>query len=199
MNYLTYLLSKFIRKSNFPSLRNVNKGKKVSIGGGSNLIDVTIGDYSYMGLYCSMTHVEIGKYCSIASFCSIGGDRHDLKGFSTSRIFENRIHFVDKFPKVTIGNDVWIGEKVFIKAGITIGHGAVIGAHSVVTCDVNPYAIVAGVPAKLLRYRFAEDIIQSMISSNWWNVDLKKLLVYSNSSTNIQKFIEMIKKNEEEK
>lgn len=69
---------------------------------------------------------------------------------------------------VVIGNDVWIGEAVFINDGVKIGSGAVIGAHSVVTKDIPPYAIVAGAPAKILRYRFDEETIKHLLESRWW-------------------------------
>ena len=76
---------------------------------------------------------------------------------------------------VNIGNDVWIGEAVFICDGITIGDGAIIGAHSVVTHDVPPYAIVAGAPAKFLRYRFSKDEIEKLRNLKWWDWTEEKL------------------------
>ena len=76
---------------------------------------------------------------------------------------------------VEIGNDVWIGEAVFINDGVKIGTGAVVGAHSVVTKDVPPYAIVAGVPAKMIRYRFDEETIQKLLESKWWEWADEKL------------------------
>ena len=71
-------------------------------------------------------------------------------------------------PKTIIGNDVWIGDQCFIKAGVKVGDGAVIGAHAVVTHDVPPYAIVAGNPAKILRYRFSEEEISALLQTKWW-------------------------------
>ena len=69
------------------------------------------------------------------------------------------------------GNDVWIGRGAFIKNGLTLGDGCGIGARSVVTKDVPPYAIVAGNPAKLIRYRFSEDIIEKLLELKWWELD----------------------------
>ena len=71
--------------------------------------------------------------------------------------------------KVTIGNDVWIGIKATIMPNITIGDGAVIGANAVVTKDVPPYAVVVGVPAKIIKYRFDEEIIKDLLELKWWN------------------------------
>lgn len=73
--------------------------------------------------------------------------------------------------RTTIGNDVWIGDGTFIKTGIGIGHGAVVGMGSVVTKDVAPYAIVAGNPATLIRYRFEPEVIQALLEMAWWNLD----------------------------
>ena len=82
-------------------------------------------------------------------------------------------------PKTIIGNDVWIGDQCFIKAGVKVGDGAVIGAHAVVTHDVPPYAIVGGVPARVIRYRFDEETINSLLNSEWWNLNDKDLSVFA--------------------
>ena len=151
----------------------------------SNLIDVEIGKYSYTGVACSMNNVIIGNFCSIASYCSIGGDRHPLQSLSTSPHFYNSGKFsllnniVDN-PMVVIGSDVWIGEKVFIKSGIKIGNGAIIGAHSVVTKDVPDFSIVAGVPSMIIGYRFGESVIDFLNESEWWNLnddDLRNFII----------------------
>ena len=75
----------------------------------------------------------------------------------------------DEFREITIGNDVWIGQRVMIMGGVTVGDGAVIGAGAIVTKDVPPYAVVAGVPSKIIRYRFSDETIQTIKSLNWWN------------------------------
>ena len=82
----------------------------------------------------------------------------------------------DNLPRTIIGNDVWIGTNVLIKSGVTVGTGAVVGAGAVVTKDVPPYAVVCGVPAKVIKYRFPEEVCAKLLASEWWNMsdeDLK--------------------------
>ena len=88
-----------------------------------------------------------------------------------------------------IGNDVWIGEAVFINDGITIGTGAVVGAHSVVTKDVPPYAIVAGAPARVLRYRFDDSTIQKLLDSKWWEWDDETLKAKGDAFSDVEAFL----------
>ncbi len=95
---------------------------------------------------------------------------------------------------VIIGSDVWIGEKVFIKDGLHIGHGAVIGAHSVVTEDVPAYAVVAGTPAKIIRYRFEEKQIERLLESRWWELPAPELKTLSQYMTNVDLFLEQVEK-----
>lgn len=180
-----FFVSKFLRLINRPALRNCTIDRTAKIGTGSNCIGVTMGRYSYMGKNNSVCNASIGSFCSIASYCAIGGGEHEMTSVSTSPVFApGRNVFGFTFApegtrhvskQVQIGHDVWIGEKVFIKAGISIGDGAVIGAHSVVTHDVPAYAIVAGTPAKPLRYRFSEEEQKLLQESKWWEWDEETL------------------------
>ncbi|MBW7892349.1 MAG: CatB-related O-acetyltransferase [Chitinophagaceae bacterium] len=140
-----------------------------------------VGDYSYIGYNTNIYHAEIGKFCSISKDISIGLPSHPSKFISTSPIFVNRINgtgytwtgedvFVSIPKKVRIENDVWIGMKSTIMGGVTIGNGAIIAAHSVVTRDVPAYAVVAGVPARIIKYRFSEAIIDALQQSQWWKL-----------------------------
>ena len=141
----------------------------------------TVGDYSYIGYNTNIYHADIGKFCSISKDVCIGLPSHPSKFISTSPIFVNRINgtgytwseqdIFDSVPqKVIITNDVWIGMKSTIMGGVTIGNGAIVAAHSVVTKNVPPYAVVGGVPAKIIKYRFTEDIISKLEQCAWWNL-----------------------------
>lgn len=181
MKFIKYLFSKFIYKLQIPSCRNCELASNVKVFPRTNLLNVKVGKYTYIGANNSMQNVEIGAFCSIGSYVSIGGGVHPLETPSTSPVFyEPSNCFKNKaflfgdnvsYPQVKtkIGNDVWIGDKVYIRAGVTVGDGVVIGANAVVTKDVPPYAIIAGCPAKILRYRFDEETIAILLSLKWWD------------------------------
>ena len=136
-------------------------------------LDSEIGEYTYIGRYCDITLAKIGRYCSIGNFVVIGGGEHRLDRISTN--FElypdsqTGIELADR--DLIIKNDVWIGTNAVIRRGVTIGNGAVIGANSFVNKDVPDYAIVAGTPARIVRYRFSDDVIQKILESKWWEKD----------------------------
>jgi acetyltransferase-like isoleucine patch superfamily enzyme len=145
----------------------------------NHLYHVRMGDYSYTGPYTVIMHSEIGKYNSISWGVSIGGAEHDYKRISSHAFLYNsyfeivgkdEVHY-DRFEKPChIGHDVWIGCNATILRGVKIGDGAVIAANSVVTKDVPAYAIVGGVPAKVLKYRFPKQIIEALQELQWWHL-----------------------------
>lgn len=120
----------------------------------------------------------IGKFCSLAegSRIVLGGD-HPTTHITTSPLpsYDNPAEQYLGTDTVTIGNDVWIGASATILSNVTIGHGAVIGAGSLVRKDVPPYAIVAGVPAKVIRYRFPAEIIKALLANPWWDLPYDEL------------------------
>jgi acetyltransferase-like isoleucine patch superfamily enzyme len=144
----------------------------------------------------NMNTINVGKYCSIATGVVIdGGFNHDTEFISTypfnTFIGKGEPNVLCK-GDVNIGSDVWIGEDVLIMSGITIGDGAVIAARSVVTKNVLPYQIVGGVPAKNIRFRFAELEIKMLLELRWWDWSDEKVIENAHllSSKNIVKFLE---------
>lgn len=142
--------------------------------------EVVIGDRSIfsgpINIAAQLNTVSFGKYCSVAPYVSIWEAQHHLNHVSTyfilNRVFEEPYHNdLESKGAVRIGNDVWIGTRAIILPGVTIGDGAVIGAGSVVAKDVPPYAIVAGVPAVLVRYRFDKTIREHLLELKWWDWD----------------------------
>jgi acetyltransferase-like isoleucine patch superfamily enzyme len=166
-----------------------------------------IGYLSSIRRGCHFSGTDIGRYCSVAPNAFVGGGEHPLDWLSTHGFqYANGSMFGDdeKFvslagqkrftqPKgrVQIGHDVWLGEGVHISRGVNIGHGAVVAARSVVTADIAPYAIVAGVPAKPLRFRFTKEIIDSLLRLKWWDYDLAPVARRIDYS-NIHKAIETL-------
>lgn len=145
-----------------------------------------------------ITEVDIGKFCSMSTGINIVGGEHNINWVST---FPLRERFrlsgrgKDGHPKtkgpISIGNDVWIGMGVTILSGVKIGDGSVIAAQSVVTKDVPPYAIVAGNPAQVVKYRFDQETIQALLRIQWWNWGLSKIIenVSLLNGADVQKFV----------
>jgi len=134
-----------------------------------------IGRNSFMNEGVIREHTIIGRYCSMGRKVTIAAPIHPLNYMTTHLGLlgtggkgEPAPEHLENLRETHIGNDVWIGDNVFIKRGVRIGDGAVIGASAVVTKDVPPYAIMIGVPARLLRYRFDETTCQRLIKSAWW-------------------------------
>lgn len=162
--------------------------KRAFIGPYANMPKGTIlglGSFSYSRTVSMDPDFCCGNYCSLATGIQLSAEEHPLDRVSTHP-FTTHSHMrdfarkefgadwvVDPFRKLgpapEIGHDVWIGKDVMLKRGIKIGTGAVIAARSVVTKDVPPYAIVGGVPAKLIRKRFNDQIIEELLQSSWWD------------------------------
>lgn len=140
-----------------------------------------IGNYTYVSRNSILQNAEIGNYCSISYDVHIGLGRHPMNLFSTSPIFyrvknpfglsivKENSDF-EEYQKVTIGHDVWIGARVTILDGVSIGTGAVIAAGSIVTKDVPAYSVVAGVPARIIKDRAAKEDAEKYSRSEWWNL-----------------------------
>ncbi len=141
---------------------------------------VHVGLFSYMNTGMLRSGVYIGRYCSIGRRVTVGAARHPVD-WLTSHPFVRDARYRPPgldFPShpTTVGNDVWIGDNALVMEGLTIGDGAVIGASAVVTHDVPPYAVVAGVPARILRYRFAEAARARLLALRWWQYHPRHLV-----------------------
>ena len=150
----------------------------VSIGTANIGANVRIGRNSFLNEGVIREHTTIGRYCSIGRKVTIAAPHHPLQ-YVTSHLgllassgqgAPNPDH-AENERETLIGNDVWIGDNAFIRRGVRIGDGAVIGASAVVTRDVAPYAIMAGVPARLLRYRFDTQTIERLLAAAWWRYE----------------------------
>ena len=163
----------------------INIGKRCLISRVTLTGDISIGNNTSVNgpgtdMFSARHPVIVGNFCSIARGTSIQEYGHDASNITTYfikfRVFEEKFgkETVSKGP-VIIGNDVWIGAQCVILSGVKIGDGAVVAANSVVTKDVPPYSIVAGSPAKVIRYRFSEDIISRLLEMKWWDWDIEKV------------------------
>lgn len=187
MDFKLYV-AKFISKIQRPALRNCVVDKTSKVYERSELQNVSIGKHSYIGKSSVISDAKIGNFCSIAGYGQIGGGMHPTNMVSTSPSFLSgksstghnfaRLSFHSS-TTVEIGHDVWIGAGCYIKAGIKIGIGSIIGAHSVVVHDIEPYTIVAGVPAKVIRKRFDDQTIEKLLNLKWWNWPDEKVAQYA--------------------
>lgn len=153
----------------------------------SLLEECSLGDYTYLAGYNQVAYADIGKFCSLATFVRINPGNHPTYTRVAQHHFtyrsalfglgEDDRAFFDwrRKDRVVIGHDVWIGHSATVMPGVAVGNGAVIGAGAVVTKDVPPYAIVVGVPARLLKMRFSPEVIARIESIAWWDWDRETL------------------------
>jgi phosphonate metabolism protein (transferase hexapeptide repeat family) len=156
-------------------------GAFVAIGQGSRVQYSEIGDYSYCDRYADIANTTVGKFANIASFARIGPTDHPLETASLHHfLYRSDEYWEDasrdeaffgrrRARRTSVGHDTWIGHAAVIRPEVVIGHGAVVATHAVVTKDVAPYTIVAGIPAQPIRRRLPEAVADRMISLAWWD------------------------------
>lgn len=152
-----------------------------------SMAECSLGDYSYVERGTEAIYTDIGKFCAIAANARLNALNHPLERISQHKItYRPNEYFphakLDKAfraqrqaARVSLGHDVWIGHGAIILPGLCIGHGAVVAAGAVVTKDVEPYAVVAGVPARRIKWRFGKSMRERIIRLAWWNWDESKL------------------------
>ena len=194
LEYLKWLSTKIKYQNKYKYLRigyktklsNVKFGQYNWTGRNVSIENSTIDDFSYISSNSVLSECEMGKFCSIGPNVMIAPGKHPTNTIVSTHpaIYSNPSYclknFSDKdyhnpFRKVKIGHDVWIAANVVIADGTNIGNGSIIAANSIVTKDVEPYSIVGGVPAKLIRKRFSPDQINFLNKIKWWDKDFEWL------------------------
>ncbi len=176
------------------------------VGRLSVIKNAEVGCYSYIGNNCVFYNCIIGKFCSISSNVKMIAGKHPSSVFvSTHPAFYSpntpvgdgfvRKSLFDEFTvtkegkSLEMGNDVWVGSNVIILEGVKIGDGAILAAGSVVVRDVPPYAIVGGVPAKVIKYRFSQEQIRELLDIKWWDKDNEQIIQMADKFYNIDVFL----------
>lgn len=202
-------LGENVKVGDFSRIENSEFCRNVDLQRFALIYHSRMGDYSYVGRNFTCWHATIGKFCSISWNVGIGGANHDY-----NRITQHACLYAPQFgfletgqdpgynrfeSPCEIGNDVWIGCNAVICRGVHIGDGAVIGAGAVVTKDVEPYTIVGGVPAKVLKRRCSVDLANRLQSVKWWdlpseviknNFDFFKQVINEDSVKAIEELVE---------
>lgn len=163
------------------SLQNTTLGPWTEIGSFCTLQNISLGAYSYCASHCIMQNVDIGKFSNIAAMVRLGPtahplDRPTLHHFTYRRVAygfadaDDEAFFAARAARtLNLGHDTWIGHGAIVMPGLTIGNGAIIGAGSVVTKNVEPWTIVAGNPARVIRRRFTPEVAEAMERIRWWD------------------------------
>ncbi|MDP2495410.1 chloramphenicol acetyltransferase [Shimia thalassica] len=168
-------------------LHDATFGRFVEIGKGTRIVNSHFGDYSYCDRMADIANVEIGKFANIAATVRIGATDHPMENASLHHFLYRSSDYWDdagvdeaffahrQSRRATIGHDTWIGHNAMIKPDVTVGHGAIVASGAIVTKDVPPYMIVAGIPAVPLRERFSSNVADRLLALAWWDWDHARL------------------------
>ncbi|MDE2384060.1 MAG: chloramphenicol acetyltransferase [Alphaproteobacteria bacterium] len=168
-------------------VRDSRLGRFVEIAEGTRMLECEFGDYSYTDRYADLAYASIGKFANIAAFSRINPSEHPYTRASlhhfmyrSSYYWEGEADEAELFAwrrsrQVVLGHDTWIGHGAIVMKGVSIGNGAVVASHAVVTKDVPAYAIVAGIPARFVKWRHETRIATRLQSLAWWDWDHGRL------------------------
>jgi len=184
-------------------LKHTQLGIFTEIGLYNFIENTVLDDYSYTGQFCFIQNAQIGKFSNIAAMVRIGPTEHPYErpslhhftyrqtmyGFSDR---DDEVFFEQRVSRTAyVGHDTWIGHGAIIQPGVTVGDGAIVGSGAIVTKDVPPYAIVVGVPARVIKYRFSEETIAALQRIKWWDWTYETIKERMNDfHVDIEKFIE---------
>lgn len=199
---LRFIISKALKKARLSAVRGSTVHPTAKIESGTSFVDSTIGRHSFCGYDCDVYRAHIGTFTSIANGVVLGGARHPMEWVGMSPVFyagrdsvkaKFAEHLLAEPPEVDIGNDVWIGRSAIVLGGVTIGDGAVVGAGSVVTKNVPSYAIVAGNPARIIRYRFEDKVIRELEAIEWWHFTESRLKDLGECFNDVERFLSVVR------
>ena len=222
MRMLAQHVKQYIRRKKFRSACNINSKAVVDgacrfeganrICAGTVFLNSSMGYASYVGERSFIRNTAIGKYSCLGPEILTASGTHPTEFISVHPAFystakQSGFTFVDensfeeyqyidpnKKISVVIGNDVWIGARATILEHVTVGDGAIVAAGAVVTEDVPPYAIVGGVPAKVIRYRFTPREVEKLLQIRWWDKDIDWIREHAKSFSSAQTFLETMEK-----
>lgn len=182
-------------------LHDCHLGAWTEIGPNTSMAETRFGDYSYIAGDGQIIYAEIGKFCSLASHVRINPGNHPVQRVTQHHMtYRRRMYGLDdsddqgffawrRAARCFIGHDVWMGHGAIIMPGVKVGIGAVVGAGAVVTRDVEPYMVVAGVPARPIRKRFADSTITALLRIAWWHWDRDTLVERFDDLMDIEQFV----------
>lgn len=155
-------------------------GDTCVVGCDNSIINSIVGRHSNIKYNCKISSAKIGKFCVFAQNVTVGAGKHPVHFASTNFLFYSNTksfktfadgeYFLDERDVINIGHDVWFGANSSVVGNVNIGSGAVIAYGAVVTKDVPPYAVVGGVPAKIIKMRFPDEVIERLLEIKWWNL-----------------------------